>query len=99
MYAPQPTQSLRVTNQVGQTNASPYSHLQEQTRASMQLNQTSRQAKMLTINNSSQKAAKRGQSTDLHYKLQLPEIMQQQQSKINQMKKQHEIRFSSKRPL
>ena len=25
--------------------------------------------------------------------------MQQQQTKINQMKKQHEIRFSSKRPL
>jgi len=43
--------------------------------------------------------SKRGFSTELQYKLQLPEIMQQQQSKINQMKKQHEIRFSSKRPL
>ena len=43
--------------------------------------------------------SKRGFSSELQYKLQLPEIMQQQQTKINQMKKQHEIRFSSKRPL
>jgi len=57
---------------------------------------------MLTINNqNSQKkqGSRRGISSEIHYKLQLPDIMQQQQSKINQMKKQHEIRFSSKRPL
>ena len=29
----------------------------------------------------------------------MPEIMQQQQAKINTMKKQHELRFQNKRPL
>ena len=49
----------------------------------------------MKINNSGKALAKnqRGVSNELQYKVQLPEIMQQQQSKINQMKKQHEIRF------
>ena len=61
-------QQLRVTNQVGQTN--PNNFNMEQNRASIQLNQTSRHAKMLQMNNSSKKAgSKRGLSSEIHYKL------------------------------
>ena len=60
-------------------------------------NNTQRNQKMM--NSGAKSTSKRGFSTELQYKLQLPEIMQQQQTKINQMKKQHEIRFSQKRPL
>jgi len=79
---------LRVTNQVGQTNPNqqvvfpvggPQQTL-ENTRASIHLNQTQRQTKL------AHQGKPRGASNDLHYKLQLPEIMQQQQTKINQMK-------------
>lgn len=58
----------------------------------MQLNQTSRQHKMMQMNNSGKSASKRGSgsvvnqpnnSNEMQYKLQLPEIMQQQQTKIN----------------
>ena len=55
---------------------------------------------MLQVNKTaSKRGGVQGSSVpqELQYKLQLPEIMQQQQTKINQMKKQHEIRFSSKR--
>ena len=53
---------------------------------------------MLQVNKTaSKRGGVQGSSVpqELQYKLQLPEIMQQQQTKINQMKKQHEIRFSS----
>lgn len=38
---------------------------------------------------------KRAKAQDLQLKLQLPEIMQQQQAKLNSLKKQHEARFKA----
>ena len=86
---------LRVTNQVGQTSAAAttqaqYVTLQDHTRASIQLNQANRQKLNAAGGGPAaaaggKNAARRngGGSTDLQYKLQLPDIMQQQQNKIN----------------
>ena len=80
MYQGQPTQNqhLRVTNQVGQN----FQSIQEQTRGSINLNnmnQTSRQQKMLHVNKSTSKRGGGAQGgnvpQELQYKLQLPEIM------------------------
>lgn len=38
---------------------------------------------------------KRVKAQDLNYKLQLPEIMQQQHIKMNNLKKQHDARFKN----
>ena len=58
----------------------------EANRASMQnSNTTQRNQKMMQ--SGAKSTSKRGFSSELQYKLQLPEIMQQQQTKINQMKK------------
>jgi hypothetical protein len=43
--------------------------------------------------NSTTTNMKRAKAQDLNYKLQLPEIMQQQQTKLSSLKKQHEQKF------
>ena len=89
---------MRAANNAGQAgNPSAYHSIQE-ARASVTLGQ-SRQQRMVQLQNSGKNSQKRGAGgagnvpLELQYKLQLPEIMQQQQSKINQMKKAHEVRF------
>ena len=72
------------------TTQAQYVTLQDHTRASIQLNQANRQKLNAAGGGPAaaaggKNAARRngGASTDLQYKLQLPEIMQQQQTKIN----------------
>ena len=74
---------LRVTNQVGASNNGMYmSNQAEANRASIQnSNTTQRNQKMM--GSGAKSTSKRGFSSELQYKLQLPEIMQQQQTKIN----------------
>jgi hypothetical protein len=43
--------------------------------------------------NSTTTNMKRAKAQDLNYKLQLPEIMQQQQAKLSSLKKHHEQKF------